>query len=384
MSIELKYNIQRLGFLVVFAIIFMSCNSKSKQDTSGVDEIELTESGVITITKSQFESSNMELGNLVIHEFNTTVKANGMFDALPENKATVSTYFAGYVKNITLLPGDKVKKGQVLFTLENPEYINVQQKFLESKSRLDYLKADYERQKTLLVDHVTSKKNFLKAESEYRVTSTQYQSLQKELSLMNINHGKLSGESITSTINVLSPISGTVTSINASKGVFLNPSDIALTVINTEQLHLELKIFEKDLPLVKEGQQINIYLQNNSNKVYKGVVHLINRSINAENRTIDIHADLVNEEDNKLFAPGMYVETEILTSSNSYDALPSEAIINIEASYFALVRIDENTYKKVPIEIGTTSNGFTQILNADDFSPDTLFMTKGAFNLISE
>jgi cobalt-zinc-cadmium efflux system membrane fusion protein len=49
----------------------------------------------------------MELGNLVIHEFNTTVKANGMFDALPENKATVSTYFAGYVKNITLYPETK-------------------------------------------------------------------------------------------------------------------------------------------------------------------------------------------------------------------------------------------------------------------------------------
>ena len=380
----LKNIIQRKGFLVVCAIVLMSCNSKSKQDAIVIDDLETTESDIITITKSQFDSSNMELGNLVKHEFNTIVKANGMFDVPPENKATVSTYFAGYVKNISLLPGDKVKKGQVLFTLENPEYIQIQQDFLEAKSRLDYLKADYERQKTLLADNVTSKKNYLKAESDYMVTQAQYQSLKKKLSLMNINSSNFTGESIRSTMSVLSPISGIVTSIEASTGMFLNSSDVALTITNTEHLHLELKIFEKDLPMIKEGQPIKIHLQNNTKKVYDAQVHLINRSINVQDRTIDIHGDLINEEDAKLFVPGMYIETDILTSSHIFDALPSEAVVNIENAYFALIKQSDTTYKKVPIKIGLISNGYTQVLNADDFKKDTLFMTKGAFNLISE
>jgi cobalt-zinc-cadmium efflux system membrane fusion protein len=380
----LKNIIQRKGFLVVCAIVLMSCNSKSKQDAILIDDLETTESDIITITKSQFDSSNMELGNLVKHEFNTIVKANGMFDVPPENKATVSTYFAGYVKNISLLPGDKVKKGQVLFTLENPEYIQIQQDFLEAKSRLDYLKADYERQKTLLADNVTSMKNYLKAESDYMVTQAQYQSLKKKLSLMNINSSNFTGESIRSTMSVLSPISGIVTSIEASTGMFLNPSDVALTVTNTDHLHLELKIFENDLPMIKVGQPIKIHLQNNTQKVYDAQVHLINRSINAQDRTIDIHGDLVNEEDAKLFVPGMYIETDILTSSDVFEALPSEAVVNIENVYFALIKQSDTTYKKVPIEIGMISNGYTQILNTEDFNKDTLFMTKGAFNLISE
>ncbi|WP_339918177.1 efflux RND transporter periplasmic adaptor subunit [Yeosuana marina] len=381
---NLKNTIQLKGFLVVFTILLMSCNSKSKQDVIVINDSDTLENNMLTITKSQFESSDMELGKMEKVEFNTMVKANGMFDVPPQNKATVSAYFAGYVKSITLLPGDIVKKGQVLFTLENPEYVQIQQDFLEAKSKLNYLKADYERQKTLLADNVTSKKNFLKAESEYKVTQAQYQSLKKRLSLMSINPNTLSGESITSIISVLSPISGNVSSIEASKGMFLNPSDIALTVTNGDHLHLELKIFEKDLPLVKEGQPIKIHLQGDSNATYDGEVHLINRSINAQDRTIDIHGDLVNEDDAKLFAPGMYIETDILTSSNQFDALPTEAIVNIENAHFALIKQNDTSYKKVLVNIGESSNGFTHILNASDFPKDSEFITKGAFNMITE
>src|SRR5690606_39046850 len=133
-----------------------------------------------------------------MQKFNTVVKANGMFAVPPQNQADVSAYFAGYVKDINLLPGNAVKPGQVLFTIENPEYVQVQQDFLEAQGRLSYLKSDYERQKELMTDNVTSKKVFLKAESDYTVTLAQFQSLKKRLSLMNINPNTLTGETIRS------------------------------------------------------------------------------------------------------------------------------------------------------------------------------------------
>ncbi|NCO64432.1 MAG: efflux RND transporter periplasmic adaptor subunit [Flavobacteriales bacterium] len=379
-------NIKTLTRLFSFflAIILISCNSNHKENPIIVESLDETENHLITITDSQFASSNMALGNITKQEFNTYVKANGIFDVPPENKATVSAYFAGYVKNITLLPGNIVKKGQELFTLENPDYVQIQQDFLEAKSNLSYLKADYERQKSLMVDNITSQKNFLKAESEYKVTHTKFQSLQKKLSLMNINPNTLTGESIRSVISVTAPISGVVTSIQASKGMFLNASDIAMTVTNTEHLHLELKIFENDLPFIKVEQPIIIRLQNNDEKVYHGKVHLINKSINTTERTIDIHGDLVNADDTKLFAPGMYLEAQIVTSSKTLEALPIEAVIDIENDYYGLIKQENHTFKKVILKVGKTSNGFIEILNAQEFSPNTEFLTKGAFNLISE
>lgn len=373
------------GFLLIAILALASCNSKEKTEAANKAETETTEdTDIITITENQFSAGNMEVGKIITQPFNTIVKANGMFAVPPENQADVSAYFAGYVKNISLLPGDAVKKGQTLFTIENPEYVQAQQDFLEAKGRLNYLKSDYERQKELMADNVTSKKNFLKAESEYTVTLAQYQSLKKKLSLMNINPNTLSGENIRSVISVPSPLTGYATTINATKGMYLNPSDVAITVTNTDDLHIELKIFEKDLPMVKMGQLINVRLQNDMNKVYQGKVHLVNKAINTQDRTVDIHGDLVNEAEAKLFAPGMYIEGEILTTTSEHLALPIEAVANIDNDYFALVKENGTTFKRVLVKVGATNNGFIQILNSDDFKPETEFLTKGAFNLITE
>ncbi|WP_159022641.1 efflux RND transporter periplasmic adaptor subunit [Formosa sp. L2A11] len=373
------------GLLLVAILALASCNSKEKSEVTNTDVNETTEDvDLITITENQFTSGNMEVGKITTQPFNTVVKANGMFAVPPENQADVSAYFAGYVKNISLLPGDAVKKGQTLFTIENPEYIQAQQDFLEAKGHLNYLKSDYERQKELMADNVTSKKNFLKAESEYTVTLAQYESLKKKLSLMNINPNTLSAENMRSVISVPSPLSGYATTINATKGMYLNPSDVAVTVTNTDDLHIELKIFEKDLPMVKVGQPINVRLQNDMNKMYQGKIHLVNKAINIQDRTVDIHGDLVNESDAKLFAPGMYIEGEILTTTTEYPALPVEAVANIDNDYFVLVKENKTNFKKLLVKIGATNNGFIQIINANDFEPNTEFLTKGAFNLITE
>lgn len=373
------------SFLLVVIMALASCNSKEKTEVANAEattEIENTD--VVSISENQFKSGDMQLGKITTQPFNTVVKANGMFAVPPENQADVSAYFAGYVKNISLLPGDAVKKGQTLFTIENPEYVQAQQDFLEAKGRLNYLKSDYERQKELMADNVTSKKNFLKAESEYNVTLAQYQSMKKKLSLMNINPNTLTGDNIRSVISVTSPLSGYATTINATKGMYLNPSDVAITVTNTDDLHIELKIFEKDLPMVKVGQPINVRLQNDTGKLYQGKVHLVNKAINIQDRTVDIHGDLVNESEAKLFAPGMYIEGEILTTTTEYPALPVEAVANIDNDYFVLVKENGINFKRMLVKIGTTNNGYILIVNASDFDADTEFLTKGAFNLITE
>jgi cobalt-zinc-cadmium efflux system membrane fusion protein len=373
------------SFLLVVIMALASCNSKEKTEVANAEATtEIKNTDVVSITENQFKSGDMQLGKITTQPFNTVVKANGMFTVPPENQADVSAYFAGYVKNISLLPGDVVKKGQTLFTIENPEYVQAQQDFLEAKGRLNYLKSDYERQKELVADNVTSKKNFLKAESEYNVTLAQYQSMKKKLSLMNINPNTLTGDNIRSVISVPSPLSGYATTINATKGMYLNPSDVAITVTNTDNLHIELKIFEKDLPMVKVGQTINVRLQNDTDKVYRGKVHLVNKSINTQDRTVDIHGDLVNEAEAKLFAPGMYIEGEILTTTSEHPALPVEAVANIDNDYFVLVKENGINFKRMLVKIGTTNNGYIQIVNASDFDADTEFLTKGAFNLITE
>jgi len=369
--------------MVITTSVVISCNTSSKkQENQGFETV--LDQNRITLSKLQFDSGSMELGTMSKQDFNAVVKANGFFAVPPQNQADVSAYFAGYVKDIYLLPGDAVTKGEVLFTIENPEYVQVQQDFLEAKGQLAYLKSNYERQKKLMAENITSQKEFLKAESEYNVTLAQFQSLKKKLHLMNINADQLSANSIQSVIKVLSPLTGFATTVNASKGMYLNPSDVAVTVTNLDQLHLELKIFEKDLPRVQKGQEILLHLQNDNQKIYKAAVHLVNRTVDEEDRTIEIHGDLLNETETHLFAPGMYIEAEIITKSISDWALPNEAIVSIDEIHYVLVKHQETVYLKKQVQIGVQYEGYTQILNPEDFDSDSEFLTVGAFNLITD
>lgn len=370
------------------AFIFASCSSGADKSASDerVDEKQME--GRYVLSTQQFESSGMALGRMEMAEFHDVVTANGMIDVPPSNKASVSAYFGGTVIDIQLLPGEWVKKGQTLFIMENPDYVKVQQEYLEAKGQLVYLKSDYERQKNLVEDNVTSQKNYAKAESEFIVTKVKAEALRTQLKLMNIDPDALTIDHIHTTINILSPISGYVTNVDITRGAYLNPTHEAVRIVNTDHLHLELNIFEKDLAKVRIGQAIKFNIQEDEMQEYDAVVHLVNKTVDPENRSIGVHGHLVDEKRSTRFNPGMYVEAEIYTTSASKTSLPQNALVEMDGQYYVLVlessSNNEYVFVRHKVKKGKSNNAYSEILNTDDFGDDTSFLVNGSFNLITE
>lgn len=379
----------KLTYLIVASLlILVSCSSNSDRSTNEEAGAVATTADIYELTTEQFQSSNLTLGTLETTTFHAVVKAIGIIDVPPANIAAVSSYFGGTVKDIQLLPGEYVKKGQRLFILENPDYVQMQQEYLEAKGQLSYLKSDYERQKNLAQDNVTSQKNFLKAESDYTVTSVKAESLGKKLTLMNINPNTLTVDNIRTTISVPSPISGYVTKVGISRGSFLNPSQTAVTIVDTDHMHLELSIFEKDLPSIQKGQTIKFRIQEDDNEEYDASVYLVNRTVDIEKRNIGIHGHLTDEKLAGRLNPGMYVEADIYTTTESKISLPAEAVVEIESRYYVLVLQNSSdagyTFLKKEVKTGLSNNDNIEILNHEEFPKNSQFLTKGAFNLITE
>lgn len=376
---------RELLFLLV--LLASACSSKdATKENIILDENNGTD--WLVITSTQFSFNGMQLDSLKRRDFSHLVKTTGIFDVPPENKASVSAYFGGYVKQISLLPGQEIKKGQLLFTLENPDYLKMQEDFLVAKGQLAYLKSDYLRQKSLASENVTSQKNFMKAESDFKVTSAKYESLRRNLLMMNINPDKISESNMQSTITISAPISGFISGVRAEKGMFLDPSDVAVTITNYEHLHIELEVFENDFPKIKIGQPVRFRLQNDTKAQYEAVVYLIGRSIDNESRTATVHGHLKRDEQKNQFAPGMYVEAEILTSSHTVTALPETSVVNIDNKHFVLLQTNSDkethSFEKREVQVGETQNTYTEISNGTSFKATDLFLVKGAFNLINE
>ncbi|MBI9042558.1 efflux RND transporter periplasmic adaptor subunit [Lutibacter sp.] len=365
-------------------LVFSACNN-SKPTEKELNTASKNPN-IIEVSEKQYKSAQMEVQQTELQLFSETIKTNGFIDVPPTDRAMVSAIMGGYVKISHLLIGTKVKKGELLLTMENPAFIEIQQNYLELFEKLTYLKNEFERQKTLFNEKITSEKNYLKAESDYKSSLAQYNGLEQKLRLMNINVNNVKAGKFTSTIPVYSPINGSVTQVYASVGKFMNESDVLVEIIDDLHKHIELVIFEKDVMVVKEGMKIRFKLPENSTNWYDAEVHLIGKSIDEKNRTVKVHGHLENEKQD--FLVGMFVEAEIITNEVQRTALPIGALIEENNSFSVLVLTSQKEgsyqFEKRAVKIGLKTESFVEIIDPTDLLKEKQILVKGVFTPLEE
>lgn len=374
--IRITYNL----FYIIITFTFLSCgNPEKKLENSEQQAVDQR----IIVTKDQFQKNNMLLGSATEKVFPTTIKVNGMIDVPPENKAVVNSIIGGYIKTVPLLVGDAVKKGQKLVTLENPEFVSMQQEYMEIKEQLNYLKSEYERQKTMYDENVVSEKKYLMAESQFKSANAKCNGLRKQLTMLNISPSRVEQGDITSIVTIYAPISGRITKVNVSKGSYVSPTNSILEIIDNKHVHIELSVFEKDIMKIKKNQNIQFTIPETSKDTFEAKVYLVGSAIE-ENRTIKVHGH--PSDDSNTFLTGMFVNAEIIVDENTGVAVPETAAVEVEGNYFVLVldEEDESNYYFNPlrVELGNTDNGYSEIKNKDVLKDSDTLLVNGAFSLI--
>jgi len=369
-------------YILLFSLVLVACG-KSEKTTELVPETE-THKDDITITKAQFEGEKMAFGTLAEYDFNETVKVNGMIDVPPKNKSSVSTFTGGYITKTPFLVGDSVKKGQLLVTLENPEFVELQQNYLEVSEQLNYLKSEFNRQKTLFDEKITSEKNYLKAESAYKSNLAHYNGLRKKLQMLNLNPSSVEQGRIASTINLYAPISGHVTKVNVSNGTYVSPSDVIMEIVDIDHIHLELLVFEKDIMQIKKDQKIEFTIPEASDKTFEAEVHLVGTTIDEQTRRVKVHGHVDNDKEN--FIVGMFVDADIIIDSKKGFGLPKEALIEVDNKFFVLILDEENTdefhFETFKLELGKQTEAYVEILNFEALK-DKQIVIKGTNMLLN-
>jgi len=381
--------------IIILAAILLLTSCKNKKEhktddghnhseTSSVKEENHDNDESIQVTKAQFESSKMELGSLSEQDFPEIVKTTGMIDVPPQSKEIISSFYGGFIKKSSLLIGDTVRKGQAVVTIENPDFVDMQQNYLETKEQISYLKSEYERQKTLYAEKITSQKSYLKAESEYKRKVAILNGLRKKLKMLNISPSSVEQGNITSTITLYSSISGSVSKINVSKGTHIAPADEIMEIINTNHIHIELAVFEKDAMKIKKDQVIRFSIPEISKEIYEAEVHLVGKSIDEQTRTIKVHGHLHKKSKTK-FDLGMFVEANIETTSKKAIAVPEDAITEQEENFIVLKQIKEEddtfTFEPIEVKIGKKYNGFVEIIT-DKIQKKDKLLIKGGYSLV--
>lgn len=369
--------------LTAYCLLLTSCTKKETQEaTQSTTPTEST--NIVSLTNAQIETAGIELGQIEQRQISGTIKVNGMLDVPPQNLVSISVPMGGFLKSTSLLQGSRVEKGQAIATVENLDFIQIQQDFLEAQNQLELADAEYRRQQELAKENVNAQKTLQQAKSQFTNWSIKVNALAEKLRLLNIKPESVAPEKISSIINLYAPISGYVTAININIGKFANPGDVLFTIVDTQHLHAELTVFEKDLPKIKIGQKIRFTLVNET-KERTAAVHLIGREISAD-RTVRIHGHLDAEDKNLL--PGMFLKGMIETGGATVTALPSDAIIDFDEKKFIFI-FDNKTnaevnYRFVEVQVGNSESNFTEVILTDANVSNWQVVTQGAYALLSK
>lgn len=401
----MKKNI-KIGFSVVavllMALFMGACGNKqaskenastgqNKADTQQEDE------NIVELTQEQDQTVGVALGSPEKRSLSGVLKVNGYIDVPPQNLVSITTQMGGIVRSTPLLQGSQVKKGQVIAVLENQDYVQLQQDYLESTSQLELADAEYKRQQALAQQNVNSQKILQQAKANYQSKLAQANALKERLELINISPGTLTAANIRSRVNIYSPISGYVTKVNVNTGKFVNPNDVMFEIVNASNLHVELNVFEKDASKIRQGQKVNFTLTNDTTK-RTATVQLVGREINPD-KTITVHSIANGASGN--FIPGTYVKAYIETGGTEVLSLPEDAVVDFEGNPYIFISADSSgasadkqrhtnastsirRFKIIPVTTGISDAGFVEINVPDSLNVQGKVVVKGAYDLLSK
>ena len=366
-------NMKLYWLIISIPLLFtaVSCHRgkiEENLDPSRGESIMTDEAGEITISRGQFDSMHMMVGDPVPKMFSNMVGAHGYIVAAPGGRAKISTMIPGRVSRINISVGDFIRSGQTLFTVEGPEVIKLQQDYAVAFHRLKLLEADYNRLKMLSDERIAAEKDFLKAEGEYKSVQAEVEGMKALLKMNYIDPSAVEEGNIVPFLSVKSPISGTIIKQELMLGQHVEPLETAMEVVNNNKLRLQLEVFETSLSDVAVGQQVRFATLEQPEKEYSAILSHIGKSISEESRTVECFATM-GAEDRILFVNNMYIEASIITWERESLAIPEEAVIREHERDYVLILTEEKdnqmTFRQIPVQTGATRQGHTEILDED-------------------
>ncbi|PQA96323.1 RND family efflux transporter, MFP subunit [Chryseobacterium piscicola] len=391
----MKFNII---ILILLTLFLASCEKSEKSERSMEKTEEQSEhesSELAELTQEQMDAVGISLGQIEMKELTSIVKANGALSVPNNNKASATSLYGGVIKTLNVQVGDYVKKGQVIATIANPEFIQLQEDYLTIGSRIIFAEQEYKRQRELFDNDAGAKKNLQNADAELKTLRTKRASLQRQIQMMGISPGSVSNKNLRSGLAVTAPISGTISTILLQIGSYIDVSSPVAEIVDNSSLHLDLQVFEKDLPLIKVGQKIHFTLTNNPVVEYDAEVYSIGTAFENQSKTIPIHCKVKGNKNGLI--DGMNATAVVSLDNKLMSAVPNTAITSADGKDYIFLVSDKKAenhkdvkseekhnektinFERIEVVKGTSEMGYTAITPVKSIPESAKIATKGAF-----
>ena len=343
----------------------------------------------VSINPAQERAAGIQLGTFERQNMSTEVQANGSVEVPPGNRVSLTAIMGGCVQAVDVLPGEHVRAGETVATLRSPEYLTLQQNYLQSRARVRFLAEDLERQRILDVEDVGAKRKLQLARADYATEQAALRATAAQLRLLGISVARLDATGqIVSSVPLRTPIAGYVKVVNINPGQYVGPQDVLIEVLNRDDLHLELKVFEKDVAQVHVGQKILFQIKGagRPDEVLTARVFLVGKAFDDNARTVRVHAHL--EPERRDLLPGQFVAARIQTAGQRVRTLPEGALIQAGELSYIFRRVGQDSgrtvFRRLRVRAGQPQHGDVAVTLLDPLPDTTGLVRQGAYFLNAE
>jgi cobalt-zinc-cadmium efflux system membrane fusion protein len=309
--------------VLALSLLVLSCSDRHSGDSG--ERSAAANDSLVAVTAQQARNAGIVLGTPREGTLSERITLRGTIELPPQNRITLTFPIGGVVRTIAVLPGQYVRRGQTIATIEGMQLIELQEQYLSTRVAAEQADREYQRQRVLAESKATSDRVLREAEALARQRRIALVALAERLRLVGLDPDRMSDTTIAGAVVLRSPAEGYVASVNVSTGQTIAADYPIVELVDVRDVHLVLRAFQRELPLLRPGQRVIAAVGDRPDDRYAAEIVTIGHTFDSS-RSVEVHCHF-ERYDHERLRPGMYASAEVTIEHPRGYVLGSDAVV---------------------------------------------------------
>lgn len=335
---------------------------------------------IVDLTEKQ--ASAIQVASVGRANFEQLISAVGNIDFNQNRTVQVFTPNPGRIIAAAANVGDRVSRGQLLFTIDSPDLLNAESTLIAAAGVAVLQARNLKRVQENLRGGGGAQKDVDQATSDQMTAEGALRTARDAMHIFGKTDAEIDriikDRKADSTLVVPSPISGLVTQRTAAPGLFVQPGNAPapFTVADTSTMWMLANVVESDAPRLRVGDEVKVSVDAYPGRVFSGAITVLGAQVDPNTRRVMVRSEI--EDPDGLLRAGMFANFTIrIGDPVNSAAVPDAAIVREgDGTMTVWVTTDRRRFEKRTVKIGLQQGGLTQVL--EGVQPGELTATDGA------
>ncbi|MHB1661054.1 MAG: efflux RND transporter periplasmic adaptor subunit [bacterium] len=337
-----------LGSLITFLIIRSTRNKSTSAapQNSSKPKMKMAKGGIMVNT-AQRQLYGITVGKVRLANIKRGIRTIGEVTYSAPLMKNITLKYSGYIKHLFVnKPGERVYKGEPLFTVYSPELVDSENNFLLAYKNYEKLK--------------DSNFDFGKKAAKGFLDSSIYRLKLWGITAHQINELK-NGRLIKTSTTVYSPINGVLLKENILQGDYFKAGKSLFELAGLNRVWMNIWVYEKDISFVGKGDTVKTRFNTYPGKVFSGKISFIYPYLSNAKRVIEVRLVFNNQKGE--LKPGMYGNADIFIRSKKTLEVPTASVLITGGKPLVFVYKGKGYFAPRYITVGRRANGYYPVLS---------------------